>query len=343
MKVGEKVYCISTNENVVIADQVTPTTFTVYGKVGYYDVPSSDLLEIEPVVPVSKPKYQTINCASVPRVPQTPNCEYVRDDFVGKVSSSTQPKNEKKEGISMNVSKLFGEFGKVKNGEVALTFGGQIAIRRSADEYASYDAALGQIVNQMSLVIKEASDMIFILPVTAVAPTDVIKFKGDYYQVLDINTNGSISGINLNKGTKSTICKETNLFGINFYYKVQSLFSAQTAPAMAELFDKDGNPVIVATPPAINPMMLMMLSKDGSSDFGDMLPLLMLSGGLGGQAGASGGIANNPLLLMSLLGDKESGNSSMKDLLPLMLLGGGLGGAATAGAIDPLMLMLLMK
>lgn len=342
MQAGDKVYSQSKGQDVIIIKS-SGSSWEVCDLTGrdYFKVQGSDLLEYgEKVTPkrvIQEPKVLPNFAPSARFTPRvTPTQNYLNSDVEWSAPSLTQNK-VKKEGFKMNLGKLFGEFGKVRAGEVALTFGGQIAIRRSAEEYVSYDAVQKQIVNQMSMVLTQASDMIFILPVTAVEINDVIKFKGDYYQVLGVNTDGSVAGINLNKGTKSTICKETNLFGINFYYKVQSLFSTS-----APVLDKDGNPVPV-TAPAINPLMLMMLSKDGSSDFDDLLPLLLMGGGLGGATGGLGGI--NPLMLM-MMGDKGGTSGGMKDMLPLLLMSGvngGLGGSASTGAIDPMMLMLLMK
>ena len=316
MKIGDKVYCQSRAKDLLIIG-FSGNEVQVYDdeKISYFSTQRSDLLEYE----TSPRKFVTPNpCGEI----------YARNTAICGLAPQTKTK---KEGLKMNVSKLFGEFGKVKNGEVALTFGGQVVIRRNADEYVCYDEAQEQIVNHMSLVFQEASKMLFILPVTAVDINDVIKVKGEYFQVLKVNTNGSIHAVNLNKGTKSTICKETNAFGFNFYYKVTSLFNGGIAGTPTE--------GTVQTPPAIDPMMLMMLSKDGSSDFDELLPLLMLSGSQG-QLGAS---QMNPLLMMSLLGDKGDSGSGMdmKSLLMMQMFSGQTAGAQ--GTMNPLLLMSLMK
>merc|ERR1712202_1569 len=104
-----------------------------------------------------------------------------------------------------------------------------------------------------------------------------------------------------------------------------------------------------------SPLLLMTLLKDNSS-MTDLLPILLLSGGLGPIGGAVAGtgrsamatggidIMSNPLILLLLLDDNN--NSSLKDLLPMLLLGsmqgsgmGGMGGAGGMGAMLPLLLL----
>jgi len=80
----------------------------------------------------------------------------------------------------------------------------------------------------------------------------------------------------------------------------------------------------------MDPMMMMMLMDDG--DMGDLLPLMMMGGGLGG-AGGMGGM--DPMMMMLMM---DGGD--MKDLLPLMMMGGGMGGAE--GGMNPMMMMMLL-
>merc|ERR1712183_962502 len=96
-----------------------------------------------------------------------------------------------------------------------------------------------------------------------------------------------------------------------------------------------------------SPLLLMTLLKDNSS-MTDLLPILLLSGGLGGVAGtgrnAAGGvdIMSNPLILLLLLDDNN--NSSLTDLLPILLMGSmqGSGMGADAGINGMLPLILLL-
>merc|ERR1712142_1448429 len=63
-----------------------------------------------------------------------------------------------------------------------------------------------------------------------------------------------------------------------------------------------------------SPLLLLTLLKDNSS-MTDLLPILLLSGGLGAGAGATGGldIMSNPLILLLL---DDNNNSSLTKLLP---------------------------
>jgi len=237
----------------------------------------------------------------------------------------TQIKTKKEGNKMFNMKKLFGEFGKVQNNDIALTYGGNVAIKRSADEYVSYNTEKEQVENHMGMIFEASSGMMFILPVTTVEINDVIKVKNTFYQVLKINDNGSLHAVNLNTGTKSNICKETNVFGFNFYSKVVSIFA-------------DG---ANTTGAGINPMVLMLLADDGDNEMNDMLPLLLMSqSGLGGIAGTS---PINPLMLMMMMGDK-GGKGDMKDMLLMSTLMENAGDDATGfGAINPLMFMLMSK
>jgi len=79
--------------------------------------------------------------------------------------------------------------------------------------------------------------------------------------------------------------------------------------------------------PAMDPMMMMMLMGD-KGGMKDMLPMMMMSGGLNGQ-----GAPMDPMMMMTLMGDDAG---SMKDLLPLMMMNG------NGAPMDPMMMMTLM-
>lgn len=106
---------------------------------------------------------------------------------------------------------------------------------------------------------------------------------GDLIEVIDINGQKteynarSVQFLGANKG----------------FYIVKSLFN----------FTGGNNGVAAG---GINPMMLMfMMGKDGGSgkkSMKDMLPLMLLSGGMGGGADANN-LFSNPLMLMMLMGD----------------------------------------
>merc|ERR1719461_1583835 len=95
--------------------------------------------------------------------------------------------------------------------------------------------------------------------------------------------------------------------------------------------------VACATPTSRNAQHIdydFIKCEGGSSGMSDLLPLMMMGGGMGGAAGGMGSML--PLLLLS-----DSSSSSSSDLLPLMMMSGGMGGGA-AGGMDPMMMMLML-
>jgi hypothetical protein len=234
--------------------------------------------------------------------------------------------NKNNGGTSMfNMNNLFGEFGKIENGSVALTFSGQIAVRRNDNEYVRYNKETQTMENQMDMVLKEASDLIFILPINSVEVDDIIKHKETYYQILEIMNNGGLKAVNIKDGSKKTIIKETNIMGISFYYKVISLFSQG---------DMDNS-----TTSGIDPTLLMMLSSGDENNNDDLLPLLLM-GNMGNQGGNTGGI--NPMMLMMMSKDKDKGkNSKMKDLLVMQMIAKQGQTQGNSQSIDPMMLMMM--
>ena len=62
----------------------------------------------------------------------------------------------------------------------------------------------------------------------------------------------------------------------------------------------------------------MLLGSSDKGDMKDILPMMMLIGGMNGGSSPFGAIdMNNPLMLMALMGGSES-----KDFFPMMLMMG---------------------
>lgn len=229
----------------------------------------------------------------------------------------------------LNINGLFGEFGKIEDNSVALTISGQIAVKRNENEYIRYDKENEVMENQLDMVMKDASDFIYIFPVNEVNVDDIIKYQQTYYQILDILGNGSLKAVNIKNGSKKTILKETNLLGLSFYYKVTCLFT--------------DNETKNNTLNGIDPMMLMMMTdEDGDKD--SMLPLMMMMGGLNNkQSKSTNSETNNtptmnPMMLMMMMNksDKKDGkSSSMKDLMMMQMMSG------QNSQMNPMMLMMM--
>lgn len=359
IKIGKDYWDSKRKQRVTVIDGIEPI-YTVSRVSGTsYDVYYTDLEELsgtsKEVHPVEQ-KYG-YELKSNPRPRKTDSVVNYASDVnsqVGYTSTLNQNKiNERESGLKMNIKKLFGEFGKVSEGTVALTFDGKVAVARKDGDYVRYDAEKDQIVNSMSLVMGKVSKFFYILPVTSVQAGDIIKFKETFYQVLEVAENGSLKAVNLSQGTKSTICKETNAFGFNFYYKVTSLFkvdgSAQEGfnPLLLTLITDKGDSKYEDLLPLMllggqggeneftkNPLLLMSLIGDGKSDIKD---LMMMQAFTGGNAGSTD-FFSNPLLLMSLV---DGGSSDLKDIMMLQAFSGNNAGAS--GQFNPLMLMLLNK
>lgn len=228
-------------------------------------------------------------------------------------------KNNKDNGGSnmLNMNSLFEGFGKIENGSVALTYSGEIAVKRNNNEYVRYNKETDTMENQMDMVLKEASDLIFILPVDKVTIGDIIKHKETYYQILGMKDNGSLRAVNIKDGTKKTIIKETNIVGFNFYYKVVSLFS------QGDITNNTTN--------GIDPNILMLLSSGDTEESNDLLPLLLMSS----MNGTSSSNTINPMMLMMMSKGKEK-SSNIKDLLMLQMMSG-----KDNQTINPMMLMMM--
>lgn len=205
---------------------------------------------------------------------------------------------------------------RINPSDVVMTMSGKIAYRRKDGDYVRYDKENDAIVKSIDIMpsfpIGEFC-MIVPTPSTGLSIGDIIFHKNDYKEVTSLE--GGIKTVNLNLGTTSNIKKETIEFiNVSLLSKVVCFIN--------------GNQTSAGTA-AFNPMMLMMLSKDndgGSNKFKDMLPMLLMSGGLTGGADASNPMA--AMLPMLLMSGKDGGDSSsMMEMMMMSQMVGGQGGA----------------
>lgn len=248
------------------------------------------------------------------------------------VTKNSKIKERKEENIMKNnLVAIFGEtVGKITDGMVAITFSGQVAIKRNEDEYVRFNAETNTIENQMDFVMKEAEDFLFLLPVAEVQNGDVIKKNNTYYQVVGTGKQNGLSVVNIKSGTKKTLIRETNIMGFNFYFKVVNLF---------------GDMGSVATS-GMNPMLLPMLLSDNEEDEGMLIPMLLCGGlsSFSGQQSQGAGIFGgmNPMMMALAMGDKKSGKGSGMNMKSIMMMSA-LGGQQTQGAgMNPMMMALAM-
>lgn len=251
-------------------------------------------------------------------------------------------------GVMKNVFGAFkNQFGKVE-GKFAYSFvTGGLALRKGiSQDFVAYDAKTGALTDVSGLTL-DFNVPAFKLPVGEkdVKPGDLVIHNGEFVYVTK-KADGYLEVINPEKAVRGSVIPTKNaLLGAAFYTVVKTLDAAGEG--------------------GFNPLLLMALNKGGDSS--DLLPLLLMSGGLGGNGAAAGGIDPMlfallgddvedllPLVLMQQGGATGAGFNPLffllsqkggkgKDLLPLLAMTGGLGGATQgqAGAINPMMLMAL--
>lgn len=267
-------------------------------------VTGAKLMEVkEKIVYVDRPVYKTIEKpVYIDRPVPTP----VAKTTVSIKNNDEKIINNKKGGVKMNkLNKMFGEFGKVNEGEVALTITGGVAVKRKNGDYVRFNTETEQIENQMDIVLGEASDMLFAMPVQEVQAGDIIKVRSGYFQVLNVLDNNNLRVADIKNGVRKTIIKEVNLFGMGFWTKIVSLFNMNGTNGANGGF---------------NPMMLMLMNdKEGGDSGFDMKDMFMMSA-LSGQTGAGG---MNPMMMMMMMKDGKGSGTDMKDMLMMSALGGG--------------------
>lgn len=246
---------------------------------------------------------------------------------------TTNKERVEENNMKNNLTAIFGEtVGKIMDGMVAVTFGGEIAIKRNEDEYVRFNAATNTIENQMDFVMKEAADFLFLLPVNEVQAGDVIKKNNTYYQVVGTGKTGGLTVVGIKTGTRKTLIQETNIMGFSFYFKVVNLFSAMSGTGVS----------------GINPMLLPMLLSDNEEDESMLLPMLMCGGmgALTGNAAGNTGIMGqgmNPMMMALMLGDKGkkgSGDSGI-DMKSIMMMNM-MGQQGQGAPMNPMMMALMM-
>lgn len=241
---------------------------------------------------------------------------------------------------------LFGafknQFGKVEGKFAFSPTTNGLALRKGLTAgFVAYDKENKSLTDVSGLTLK-VDVPAFKLPVKedAISVGDLIIHNAEFVFVT-AKGDGYLETINPEKAVRGSVIPTKNaLLGAAFYTVVKTLDAAGEG--------------------GFNPMLLMALDK--GSDKKDLLPLLLMSGGLGGAA--QGGI--DPTMLMLLDGEvddllplvlmQQGGvagegfnpllflatqkGGKLKEMLPLLLMQGGLGGQA-GGQIDPMTMMLL--
>ena len=161
-------------------------------------------------------------------------------------------------------------FGKVGSGMCRISMDGKIAIKTN-NGYKTYDINTGALVNCDDFAFDIGQDFFFIIPTNKVQRGDIILAGGKPCCVIEEHPT-SLKVLRYEDGAIQEVAVETHLFmGKQYFYgKIVSMFGN-----IAE----DGN--------MNNMMKYMMMSemmKGGTSNMGNMLPMMMLMG--------NGGFAN---------------------------------------------------
>lgn len=158
-------------------------------------------------------------------------------------------------------------FGKIAPGMCRLSMNGEIAVKTS-NGYKSYNLKKKRLTNCDRFVFDIGEDFFFCVPTNKVNIGDIILTGGKPKCVIGIEKD-RFTVINYEDSTIDTILPEKHIFMGNFYIftKIISVFGNN--------FKKDGMNNICKY------MMMseMMKGNNGSSGFGNMLPMMMLSGG----------------------------------------------------------------
>lgn len=197
----------------------------------------------------------------------------------------------------MEMNKMFGkmEFGPVKGYHLSHL---GIALKNAAGEVVSYDRTKNEIVN-VDLIDFDATGMIYAMPtaIKDVKVGDVIRHTNGNAVFVTSVDNG-IYVVDVAAGEKKEILPTKSMFGFDFVTKIVSFVDFGAANASAEN-------------PFGNMLPLMMLSGNGNMK--DMLlPMMLMNGG---KMDFGSMDMSNPLLMMALMGGSES-----KDFFPILMM-----------------------
>ena len=208
---------------------------------------------------------------------------------------------EKKEKKSMETKKMFGnlEFGPVDKYHLSHL---GIALKNAAGDIVSYDKKKNEIVN-VDLIDFDAKGMIYAMPcaIKDVHVGDVIRHTNGNAVFVTSVDNG-IHVVDVAAGEKKEILPTKSMFGFDFVTKIVTLIDFSGANASAEQ-------------PFGNLLPLMFLGEN-SGNVKNMLPMMMLMGGMNGTGANTFGLdMSNPFMMMALMGGSE-GN----DFFPMLLM-----------------------
>lgn len=218
------------------------------------------------------------------------------EDMKNRLATKMDIVNEKEN----NNMKMFGnfDFGKVDGNTVRMSMYG-LAVKNHVGTWVSYNPATNEVVD-VDVMNFDGSNFMYKMPVAIeqVKVGDVVIHNRKPVYVTGI-ADGKLSAIDVMAGEEKVVLLTRNMFGFNFVTKVVSLMdmTGMTKPSAENPF---GNMWMLALmgdnkefdfkdmlmmqmlsgqAPAngMNPMLMLMLAKDGAAD-NDMMMALALSG-----------------------------------------------------------------
>lgn len=208
---------------------------------------------------------------------------------------------EKKENFVMKGFNF--DFGPMNGNVVRMSIYG-LAVKNKTGSWVAYDAKNEEIMD-VDVFNFDGAKFLYRMPVAIndVAAGDVIVHMSVPMFVVGKSEDGkAVYAVDPVAGERKEIMLTKSPFGFNFVTKVVNF--------LGNAFNAD------ASNPFGNLGLMMMLSED-KAGFKDMLPLMLFANG--GNGNALGNIANNPLMLYALMGDKDS---DMDPLMMVALMGG---------------------
>lgn len=209
--------------------------------------------------------------------------------------------NDKKENVIMKGFNF--DFGPMNGNVVRMSIYG-LAVKNKTGSWVAYDAKNEEIMD-VDVFNFDGAKFLYRMPVAIndVAAGDVIVHMSVPMFVVGKSEDGkAVYAVDPVAGERKEIMLTKSPFGFNFVTKVVNF--------LGNAFNAD------ASNPFGNLGLMMMLSED-KAGFKDMLPLMLFANG--GNGNALGNIANNPLMLYALMGDKDS---DMDPLMMVALMGG---------------------
>jgi hypothetical protein len=158
------------------------------------------------------------------------------------------------------------EFGKANNTGAGFSMYG-LTFSTDDNSYIAYKDG-GWVDVPKEFIIKGMSDMLYMMPVakTAVKANDYIRHNGHWVRVIEV-TETTLKAEDIFNKTVIEILPTRSPFGFDFYTKLVNMFDGFGGEAKASAENPFGN------------MWMFVLMGDSKSNFKDMLPFMMMSGG----------------------------------------------------------------